>query len=61
MLFDVENYGEINLDSENYGVIDIDIETYVGIDLDTGNYAHRLLGDRYGETSPKASRYVYTK
>ena len=44
------------MDIENYEVIDKDIEKYVGIDLDIENDAQRFLGDRYGETLPKASQ-----
>ena len=49
------NYEEIDVEIENYGVIDTDIDKCLGIDLDTDNCAHRRLGDRYGETSPKTS------
>ena len=58
MLFGIDNYGKIKLDIENCGMINIDIDKCLGIDLDTENYAHRVLEDRYGETSPKACRKV---
>ena len=58
MVLEIENYGEIDLDSKNYGAINMVIDQYVGSDLDIENYAHQLSGDRYGETAPKKSRYV---